>query len=67
MINMDKLTKYIPEQIINTINLLAKENNRPQLEKWLNECKQEIDFRQANKIDLSWLYYEKYYLEMILN
>jgi len=67
MINMDKILKIVPEQIINTINQLVKDNNRPQLEKWLTECKQEINFRQENKMEINWLYYELYYLETILN
>jgi len=65
MINTDKI-KNLPEQIINTINLLAKENNITQLKQWLSDCKQEIEFRQEQKIDMNYLYYEKYYLEMIL-
>jgi len=65
MINTDKI-KNLPEQIINTINTLVKENNITQLENWLSECKKEIELRHEQKIEMNYLYYEKYYLEMIL-
>ena len=64
---MDKILARVPKTIIDTINTLAKENNRPQLEKWLKECKQEIEFRHEQKLEMNWLYYEMYYLETILN
>ena len=67
MINTDKILANVPEQIITTINQLAKENNRPQLTQWLSDCKKEIELRQEQKIDVNWLHYEKYYLEMILS
>jgi len=67
MINTDKILKNVPEPIISTINLLVKEGNISQLEKWLNQCKKEIEFRTEQKMDINWLYYEKYYLEMILS
>ncbi|MFA7157528.1 MAG: hypothetical protein WC123_07590 [Bacilli bacterium] len=66
MINTDKIIKNVPEPIIEIINLLAKGNNRTKLTEWLEQCKQEIEFRTEQKIDMNWLYYEKYYLEMIL-
>jgi len=66
MINTDKIIKNVPKEIINTINLLAKEGNIIKLTEWLNQCKKEIEFRTEQKIEMNWLYYEKYYLEMIL-
>ena len=65
MINMDKILKYVAPQIINTINLLVKENNRPQLEKWLADCKKEIEFRGPH--NCYELQLEKTYLETILS
>lgn len=67
MINMDKILARVPKQVIDTINTLAKENDRTQLEKWLKECKQEIEFRHEQNLDMNWVYYEMYYLETILN
>jgi len=67
MINTDKIISIVPKEIINTINQLTKEGNISQLEKWLSQCKQEIEFRHEQKIEMNWLYYEKYYLEMVLN
>lgn len=66
MINTDKILKYVPEQIINTINQLTNQGKITELQNWLTQCKQEIELRQEQKIEMNWLHYEKYYLEMIL-
>ena len=65
MISIDKIINNVAPEIIETINLLAKENNLEQLKKWLKECREEIKFRGPHncyKLQL-----EKAYLEAILN
>ena len=64
MINMDKIINNVKPQIIETINTLAKEGNKEQLEIWLKECQQEIEFRNHNCYELQ---LEKEYLKYILS
>ena len=67
MLSLEKIKKYIPNDIINTINLLSKEGNKEILTNWLKDCKIEIEFRHEQKISINFLYYEKAYLEYILS
>jgi len=64
MINLDKIINNVQPQIIETINTLAKEGNKEQLEIWLKECQQEIEFRNYNCYELQ---LEKEYLKYILS
>jgi len=61
---MDKIINNVKPQIIETINTLAKEGNKEQLEIWLKECQQEIEFRNHNCYELQ---LEKEYLKYILS
>lgn len=65
MLTVDKIKNYVPEQIINTINECVNLQDIDTLRKWLIDCKQEIQRREANKEDISFLFYEKAYLEMV--
>ncbi|HBY20605.1 MAG TPA: hypothetical protein DEG71_06300 [Clostridiales bacterium] len=66
MANLDKIKNNVPNEILDTINLLAKEEDRTTLEKWLSDCKKEIIFRDNQKINTYSLNLEKQYLEYIL-
>ena len=64
---LDKIKHYVPSQIIDTINQCVVLHEKSILEKWLTDCKQEIHRREEAKESTFPLYYEKAYLEMVLN
>ena len=66
MFTVDKIKHHVDAQIIDTINECVKLQEIETLKKWLKDCIKEIEFRQSEKIDTYPLFYEKAYLEMVL-
>ena len=66
MYTLDKIKQNVPSQIINTINECVNLQEKEILENWLKDCKQEITRRQEAKENTYPLFYEKAYLEMML-
>ena len=66
MISIEKILKVVDKNIIETINRLVKDENKEQLNKWLKECKQEIQRRESEKQNCYNLYAEMYYLESVI-
>jgi hypothetical protein len=67
MLTIDKIKNNVDKQVINTINLCAKLQEIDTLNKWLSDCKQEIQFRESIKINTYSLHCEMAYLEMVLS
>jgi len=61
MISYEKIIKYVPVQIINTINECVKLQEVKILENWLKDCKTEIQRREQEKENTFPLFYEKAY------
>ena len=61
---LDKIIKAVHPQIIQTINFATNTGRIDILEKWLNDCKQEIELRGHGNSHA--LYAEKYYLERMI-
>jgi len=64
---LDKIKLYVHEHVIGTIDNCVEFKDIETLERWLVDCKREIQRREEAKENTFPLYYEKAYLEMVLN
>ena len=66
MNSIDKIKYHVPAQVINTINELVKLYQVEVLKKWHADCIGEIERRESENINTYPLYYEKEYLQLVL-
>lgn len=67
MLSIEKIEANLDPHIINTINECVRDQDVETLERWLTDCKKEIEFRQSQKMNTYSLHCEKYYLQTVLN
>jgi hypothetical protein len=63
---IDKILHNVPKRIIETIDECANMQDIKKIRQWLKDCNSEIQRRIIQHEDMSFLYYERSYLEIKL-
>jgi hypothetical protein len=66
MNSIDKIKYHVPSEVINAIDQATRNGRKKVLEKWLDDCNQEIELRKSLNKNTHPLFYEKAYLEYVL-